>query len=50
MEAAHIGIHQHNIAIYGLKNSIVDTKGVKTDVYKLKKKLMQYQGNDIEEV
>lgn len=29
---------------------IVDTKGVKTDVYKLKKKLMQYQGKDIEEV
>lgn len=29
---------------------IVDTKGVKTDVYKLKKKMMQYQGNDIEEV
>ncbi len=30
---------------------IVDTKGVKTDVYKLKKKLMQYiKGYDIEEV
>ena len=29
---------------------IVDTKGVKTDIYKLKKKMMQYQGNDIEEV
>lgn len=29
---------------------IVDTKGVKTEVYKLKKKMMQYQGYDIEEV
>ena len=29
---------------------IVDAKGMKTDVYKLKKKLMQYKGHDIEEV
>lgn len=29
---------------------IVDTKGIKTDVYKLKKKMMQFQGHDIEEV
>lgn len=29
---------------------IVDTKGVKTDVYNLKKKLMLYQGHKIEEV
>ena len=29
---------------------IVDTKGMKTDVYKLKKKLMMYQGHEIEEV
>ncbi len=32
------------------KFHIVDTKGVHTDVYKLKKKIMQYQGHDIEEV
>lgn len=29
---------------------IVDTKGIKTEVYKLKKKMMQFQGHDIEEV
>ena len=29
---------------------IVDTKGVKTEVYKIKKKIMQYQGHEIEEV
>jgi len=29
---------------------IVDTKGFRTDVYKLKKKMMQYRGYDIEEV
>lgn len=29
---------------------IVDTKGIKTEVYKLKKKMMQYKGYDIEEV
>ena len=32
------------------KFHIVDTKGVKTDVYLLKKKIMQFQGHDIEEV
>ena len=32
------------------KFHIVDTKGIKTEVYKLKKKMMQYQGYDIEEV
>lgn len=29
---------------------IVDTKGVKTEVYKLKKKMMNYKGYEIEEV
>lgn len=29
---------------------IVDTKGIKTEVYKLKKKMMQFKGYDIEEV
>lgn len=29
---------------------IVDTKGIRTDVYKLKKKMMNYKGYDIEEV
>lgn len=29
---------------------IVDTKGVKTDVYQLKKKMMNYKGYEIEEV
>lgn len=29
---------------------IVDTKGVKTDVYLMKKKMMQFKGYDIEEV
>ena len=29
---------------------VVDAKGVKTDVYKLKKKIMQYYGFDVEEV
>lgn len=29
---------------------IVDTKGYRTEVYKLKKKLMQYKGYDIEEI
>lgn len=32
------------------KFHIVDTKGIKTEVYKLKKKMMQFQGHDIEEV
>ena len=32
------------------KFHIVDTKGIKTDVYLLKKKMMQYQGHEIEEV
>ena len=32
------------------KYHIVDTKGVKTDVYLLKKKMMQFKGYDIEEV
>ena len=29
---------------------IVDTKGYRTEVYKLKKKMMQYKGYDIEEI
>ena len=29
---------------------IVDTKGVKTEVYKLKKKMMQFKGYEIEEI
>ena len=29
---------------------IVDTKGVKTEVYKIKKKMMQYKGDNIEEI
>ena len=29
---------------------IVDTKGYRTEVYKLKKKMMQYRGYDIEEI
>ena len=29
---------------------IVDTKGIKTEVYKLKKKMMQFKGLEIEEV
>ena len=32
------------------KYHIVDTKGVKTEVYKIKKKMMQYKGLEIEEV
>lgn len=32
------------------KYHIVDTKGVKTDVYLLKKKMMQFKGHEIEEV
>lgn len=32
------------------KHHIVDTKGMRTDVYKIKKKLMQYNGYEIEEV
>ena len=32
------------------KLHIVDTKGIRTDVYKLKKKMMQFKGYDIEEV
>ena len=32
------------------KLHIVDTKGVRTDVYKIKKKMMQYRGLEIEEV
>lgn len=32
------------------KYHIVDTKGIKTDVYKIKKKMMQYKGYEIEEV
>ena len=37
---------------YDEKNKlhIVDTKGVRTEVYKLKKKMMQYKGYEIEEV
>ena len=29
---------------------IVDTKGYRTEIYKLKKKMMQYKGYDIKEV
>lgn len=29
---------------------IVDTKGYRTEVYKLKKKMMQFKGYDIEEI
>ena len=29
---------------------IIDVKGLKTEIYKLKKKLLQYQGYEIEEV
>lgn len=29
---------------------IVDTKGYRTEVYKLKKKMMQYKGYDIKEI
>lgn len=29
---------------------IVDTKGYRTEIYKLKKKMMQYRGYDIKEV
>lgn len=32
------------------KLHIVDTKGVRTEVYKIKKKMMQYKGYEIEEV
>lgn len=32
------------------KYHIVDTKGIKTDVYLLKKKMMQFKGYEIEEV
>lgn len=32
------------------KYHIIDVKGMKTEVYKLKKKMMQYKGHDIEEV
>lgn len=32
------------------KYHIVDTKGVRTEVYKIKKKMMQYKGYEIEEV
>lgn len=32
------------------KLHIVDTKGIRTEVYKLKKKMMQFKGYDIEEV
>lgn len=32
------------------KLHIVDTKGIRTDVYKLKKKMMMYKGYEIEEV
>jgi len=32
------------------KFHIVDTKGVRTEVYKIKKKMMQYKGYEIEEV
>lgn len=32
------------------KLHIVDTKGVRTEVYKIKKKMMQYKGLEIEEV
>lgn len=32
------------------KEHIVDTKGFRTEVYKIKKKIMLYLGNDLEEV
>lgn len=32
------------------KLHIVDTKGIRTDVYKLKKKMMMYKGYEIEEI
>ena len=32
------------------KLHIVDTKGVRTDVYKLKKKMMEYKGYEVEEI
>ena len=32
------------------KLHIVDTKGVRTEVYKIKKKMMQYKGYEIEDV
>lgn len=32
------------------KTHIVDTKGYRTEVYKIKKKIMLYLGNDLEEV
>jgi len=32
------------------KLHIVDTKGIRTEVYKIKKKLMNYKGYEIEEV
>lgn len=32
------------------KERIVDVKGFRTETYKLKKKIMQYLGNDLEEV
>jgi len=32
------------------KLHIVDTKGVRTDVYELKKKMMMYKGYEIEEI
>lgn len=32
------------------KLHIVDTKGVRTEVYRIKKKMMQYKGYEIEEV
>ncbi|MBR5227491.1 MAG: DUF1064 domain-containing protein [Clostridia bacterium] len=36
--------------IYKGKLHIVDTKGVRTDVYNLKKKMMMYKGYEIEEL
>lgn len=36
--------------IYNGKLHIVDTKGVRTDVYNLKKKMMMYKGYEIEEL
>lgn len=32
------------------KERIVDVKGFRTETYKIKKKIMQYLGNDLEEV
>lgn len=36
--------------IYNGKLHIVDTKGIRTDVYNIKKKMMMYKGYEIEEL